>query len=90
MKDGENKTMCVTYELSTKGARELFIKNGIYKAPSDRWVDIFFDPFELSEDERRTLFDNTSEGVHINQLIYNTTYVGNITDIHKFIEIIKS
>lgn len=90
MKDGQNKTMCVTYELSSAGARALFIKEGLYKAPSDRWIDIYFDPLDLSEDERRTLFDNTSEGVYTNQLIYNTTYVGNIKDIHKFIEIIKS
>lgn len=90
MENRENKTMCVTYELSTSGARALFINKGVYKAPSERWVDIYFDPLELSEDERRILFDNTSEGLHINQLIYDTTYVGNITDIHKFIEIIKS
>ena len=90
MENRENKTMCVTYELSKAGARALFIKNGVYKAQRERWVDIYFDPLELSEDERRILFDNTSEGLHINQLIYNATYVGNITDIHKFIEIIKS
>lgn len=88
MKDGENRNMYVTYKLSTKGVRRLFIKTGVYKALDEKWLDIYFDPMGLSEKEREILFDNTDEGIFNNQRIYNFTSLSEITDIHKFIEII--
>lgn len=88
MENRENKNMFVTYKLSTKGVRRLFIKTGVYKSLDNKWLDIYFDPIGLSEKEREILFDNTDEGIFDNQRIYNFTSLDEITDIHKFIEII--
>lgn len=88
MNDGEIKNMFVTYKLSTKGVRRLFIKTGVYKSLDEKWSDIYFDPLGLTEKEREILFDNTDEGIFKNQRIYNFTSLDEITDIHKFIEII--
>lgn len=88
MENRENKNMFVTYKLSTKEVRRLFIKTGVYKSLDEKWLDIYFDPMGLTEKEREILFDNTDEGIFNNQRIYNFTSLDNITDIHKFIEII--
>lgn len=87
-RENKNRNMYVTYKLSTKGVRELFIKTGVYKSHQEKRLDIFFDPLELSQKEREILFDNTDEGIFNNQRYYNFRSLDIITDIHKFIEII--
>lgn len=83
-----NKVMCVLYELSEKGAKDLFIEHGIYKPSRDRWMTLFFDPEELTKDERRILLEHCKEGTEDCELVYDEFFIAHTEDIHNFISTI--
>lgn len=86
----EREKMCIMYELNKGGIKELFVKKGIYKHPSDAWIDLFFDPLELTEQEREILFEECECGVYCNELIYEKLSLPYMNDIHELIDTIKN
>ena len=85
----ENNKMLVTYELHEIGAKKLFVEKGVYKHPSDRWIYLYFNPMELTSEERDTLYSKCSCGIYNNQLIFEKCYLSLMNDIHELIEEIK-